>query len=86
VGNAIPDVGDPRHAQDALDELGVRYLILAPLKDFGERLGVLVFHERLLALYSGPRYVGLPTLRFASADSLHKVYELPARAGSGSPD
>lgn len=85
-GRASPRVGPADEVQTALEELGARYLVIDPLRGFAEAEAVRHLLDSLLARYHGPEFPAPPVLRFTSADSLHRVYELPRRIdGSPSP-
>jgi len=78
-GGASPRLGPADEVQQALEELGVRYLVVDPLRGFEEEEPAADLFDALLARYHGPEFPTPPVLRFTSADSLHRVYELPRR-------
>jgi hypothetical protein len=71
IGGATPNLGDPARIRDALNELGVRYLVIDPLEGYAEGAAAPLMLERLLATYPSR-----PELKFVSRDGYHKVYDL----------
>ena len=71
VGRAVPNLGDPAGIRDALNDLGVRYLMIDPLDGYAERVAAPQLFERLLSTYPIR-----PRLVFTSRDSAHKIYDL----------
>jgi len=80
-GHPAPFLGPPGEVQASLENLGVRYLVRDPLAGYAEATAIEALFAGILAAYSTDAFEGSPILRFVSADSLHRVYELPKRAG-----
>lgn len=78
-GRARPDLGPPALVQEALEDLGVRWLIVDPLTGYEEEGAAGELFEAVLRRYDGSGFPSGPALRFVSSDSLHRVYELPLR-------
>lgn len=72
-------LGPAEDVQTALEDLGVRYLVVDPLAGYAEEDAAADLFDALLERYHGPEFPTPPVLRFTSADSLHRVYELPRR-------
>lgn len=81
---AVPRLGPIEDVRSALEGLGVRYLVIDPVRGFKEGDAAADLFEALLARYRGPEFERPPVLRFTSADSLHRVYELPRRRSAAS--
>jgi len=77
-----PRIGSAAEVQAALEDLGVRYLIVDPLTGYVEKDAAYELFRALLERYTGPEFDGDPNLRFVSSDTLHRVYELPRRVAS----
>lgn len=86
VGAATPDLGTPAEIRPALDDLRARYLVIDPLDGYVEAEAAFELYDALLAGYAPPGYADSATLRFESADGLHRVYELPRPAGADETD
>jgi len=71
VGRAVPNLGDPVEIRDALNDLGVRYLVIDPLDGYAESVAAPKFFDRLLATYPSK-----PRLVFTSHDLAHRIYDL----------
>lgn len=71
-GRQVPDFGDPEKIRDALDLLGVRYVVADPIE--GVAPSAPRIFEDLLGVY-GSR----ARLVFVSGDARHKIYELKPR-------
>ena len=71
-GHPAPDLGDPEKIRDALDSLGVRYLVADPIDGVGPVAAH--FFDDLLAAYARRA-----RLVFVSGDGRHKIYELKPR-------
>ncbi|MEP7306004.1 MAG: hypothetical protein ABJA98_10850 [Acidobacteriota bacterium] len=76
IESAVPNLGDPARIRDALNDLGVRYLIIDPLEGYAESVAAPQLFERLLSTYSAT-----PRLVFTSRDSAHKIYDLRPAPG-----
>ena len=70
VGRTTPYLGDPAGIRDALNDLGVKYLIIDPLEGYAEEAAAGRLFEQLLSIYPTPRLV------FTSRDAAHRVYDL----------
>lgn len=81
VGDSTPDIGSAEEVQAALDDLGASYLVIDPLDGYLEKDAAARLYAELLERYRPPTHADEPRLRFVSADSLHRVYELPRPTG-----
>ena len=71
-GRAIPDVGSPSPIRAELKSLGVRFLVIHPLSDYGEQDARSKLCEQLIRSYRTR-----PNLVFTSSDLKHRIYYLP---------
>jgi len=71
-GRAIPDVGSPAEIGAELKSLGVRFLVIHPLSDYGELDAYSKLCEQLIRSYRTR-----PNLVFTSSDLKHRIYYLP---------
>ena len=75
-GRQAPDFGDPGKVRDALDALGVRYMVADPIE--GVAPAAARIFDGLLGAYGNRA-----RLVFVSRDSRHKIYELRPRQDAG---
>jgi len=71
-GRAVPDVGSPDEIKAELKFLGVGFLVIHPLKDYGKHDAYSKLWAELINSYRNP-----PELMFTSSDSKHRIYALP---------
>ena len=71
-GQAVPDVGSADEIKVELKSLGVKFLILHPLKGVGEEYAYAKLWTKLSRSYRNR-----PELMFVSSDSKHQIYALP---------
>jgi len=71
-GQAVPDVGSPAEIRAELKSLGVRFLVMHPVSNYGEQDAHSKLCEELIRSYRTR-----PKLVFASSDSKHRIYYLP---------
>ncbi|MGB7947981.1 MAG: hypothetical protein WCH75_09900 [Candidatus Binatia bacterium] len=71
-GHAVPDVGSAEEIKAELKSLGVKFLILHPLKGPGEDYAYGKLWTKLRGSYRNQ-----PELMFVSSDAKHQIYALP---------